>query len=916
MRRLGLLLLIGCIAVPGFGEAFAEDTDRSPLVWQGARASVGTTVYFADAIWTGSGAPIADAGLIVRNGKVVDVRPAAKIDLQAGWKAVSLPGRTLMPGMVIAETRLVESGEEERTLAPEIRAVDGFDFFADRQRLLAAGITTVQVSAGQDRLLPGQGAVVKLDGDDFRRRTLRAAETLRIQLTQSAFDAPTIYEPPVAAVSVERPLTATRLQVANDLSSAVRAIRQLWEATAAVDAIEDEEERLLVETIAGFAPPNAETVRVTARSIPEIRATIALMDELNQPYILVSPTLNPAWIERAANSESLRGVILESPVIPGRWFAKPDPAADEGNQVSMSEMFALLGERFGDEIPVGLKASSDADLEDIRFLTGLLGKDTDLAAAAVAAVTSHGAKLIGVADRVGSLRKGRHADFVVLSGDPLAPSTRVLDTYIEGRLRFSASSRRGRTTVISGATLHAPNGPIRAGSITVAGSKIRSVGPSASVPLDANVVSLPGAHVTAGLIDGGTKLGLGGSPNSRVALGDHLGEYLLSDDDAVRRGRAGGLVAGLLSSDRLPSPVVAFKLSDDPEVIRDPVALRYELKGNPTAAKKTLQSTLAGAKKYVDAWNAYDRKMTAYKEALKKYEAEKKQYDEEVAKRKKAEEEKKKAASEDAKQGKAKDSDQDSGDSDASDAKPKSDQDDKSKSSRSDEDAQDDAEKSADKKGGSSDDSKGSDQPKPPTKPTPPKAPRKVSKWEPFRAVFAKKIPLIIEVRDAPGVKLTLEIAKQEYGLDLVLGASGSAYEAAAEIAAAEVPVLVGTPLVIATTEGPVNLFGAFRTAGCRVLFRTDVGVQAASLPVVLAHAVTRGVSGDEILRAMTSEMADVMHLPSMGQLLPGYDADLTVFDGPPFHPGSEVIGVMIEGRWAYLDRRYRNMVGTTESNE
>ncbi|MEM9827524.1 MAG: hypothetical protein AAF958_13110, partial [Planctomycetota bacterium] len=163
---------------------------------------------------------------------------------------------------------------------------------------------------------------------------------------------------------------------------------------------------------------------------------------------------------------------------------------------------------------------------------------------------------------------------------------------------------------------------------------------------------------------------------------------------------------------------------------------------------------------------------------------------------------------------------------------------------------------------------------------------------------------------------LVLEVAKKEYDLDVVLGAAGTAYEAAKAIAEADVPVLLGSPLVISTSDGPVNVFGEFRTAGCRVLLRTSVGAEAASLPTVMAHAVTRGVGSGEILRALTSDMVDVMHLENMGELVPGNDADLTLFDGPPFYPGSEVVGVMIQGDWVYLDRRYRKLASASEDKE
>src|ERR687888_294679 len=69
----------------------------------------------------------------------------------------------VIPGLVVAETSLAEKGRDDlHTLTPQHRAIDGFDPYADYSAALAGGVTTVQIAPGGKRLLPGQGAVVKL----------------------------------------------------------------------------------------------------------------------------------------------------------------------------------------------------------------------------------------------------------------------------------------------------------------------------------------------------------------------------------------------------------------------------------------------------------------------------------------------------------------------------------------------------------------------------------------------------------------------------------------------------------------------------------------------------------------------------------------------------------------------------------
>ncbi len=61
--------------------------------------------------------------------------------------------------------------------------------------------------------------------------------------------------------------------------------------------------------------------------------------------------------------------------------------------------------------------------------------------AALRALTLHGAQMLHLDDRLGSLEKGKDADFVVLSGSPFSVYTHVLQTYIDGKCVFDHSKQ-------------------------------------------------------------------------------------------------------------------------------------------------------------------------------------------------------------------------------------------------------------------------------------------------------------------------------------------------------------------------------------------------------------------------------------------------------------------------------------------
>jgi imidazolonepropionase-like amidohydrolase len=59
---------------------------------------------------------------------------------------------------------------------------------------------------------------------------------------------------------------------------------------------------------------------------------------------------------------------------------------------------------------------------------------------ALEAVTIAGARMLDLDGRVGSLRVGKDADFLVLSGDPLSVYTHIEQTWVEGVKRFDRAN--------------------------------------------------------------------------------------------------------------------------------------------------------------------------------------------------------------------------------------------------------------------------------------------------------------------------------------------------------------------------------------------------------------------------------------------------------------------------------------------
>jgi imidazolonepropionase-like amidohydrolase len=797
--------------------------------------------YKAARIWTGNGPAIVNGILIVRDGKVQAVGPRDRVNVPEDAEVHDLGSAVLMPGLVIAETTMAEAGrDDERALTPEFRAIDGFDFYADYQRALSGGVTTVQIAPGSRRLMPGQGAVVKLAGDAPAFRTLRERESLRILLGDAFKNPPRIYEPPIGAVSVDRPLEPTRQQLAGSLAGAIAGLRATFRAAReyrqgaggnrATDA--------LLSVVADHLQ-NHRNVRITAANAADIRAALALAREFDLRIILVDPVDLEPFRDQLANwKPRVEGVILNAEIRPGVVTELPLPDKDAPKRRKVWENAQDLLKA---GIKVALRPAADADLEEMLFLGGVLTTSSLNNVDVLRMLTAFPAEILGVAERVGSLAAGKDADFVVLSGDPFAAHTRVETVYVNGRLAYSAKATK-KALVVGASKIFTGAGPvITNGAVLVEGTTIRGLGNELSAPADARVRYFDGV-IVPGFLDLATGLGLGGPLNTAVALDTKLGDRLISGDPTVAVARQGGVTTVLLAStNAAASPVVAFKLGDQPRVVQDPVAIRFGLTGNLTSQAVSLRSTLERAKAYADEWTRYEAALPDYEKQKKEYEKKKQEYDAAKAKV---------------------------------------------------------AAKSDEKKSNKSEDGSAA-----PAEPKAPDKPRMVENLEPYRLLFAGKIPALVEARRADAIKLAVGIFHDEFKLRPVLLGADDAFRLADLLAEKQVAVAVGPELVRTVDRESINLAQVLANRGIPFGFQSRATTGVKTLPLAVQYAVRRGLGTDDALAALTTTPAKFLSIEKrVGTLAVGKDADLVVLSGPPFELSTRVLAVMIDGQWVYQE--------------
>lgn len=827
-------------------------------------AAAETHAYRAARLWPGNGPAIADAVLIVRDGKVVAAGKRADVKIPNDAVMHDLGDVTIIPGLVVAETTLADRGKDDLlALTPHYRAIDGFDPFGDYSLALAGGVTTVQLSPGGKRLLPGQGSVVKLFGDDLVRRTLREEESLRLVLGDAIKNPPRIYEPPVGAVSVDRPLLPTRPQLGGGLPNVMAGLRAAFQAARGDQNVSDGLIRSMVDAGTARKP-----LRVVATNLAEVSAAMALADEFKLRLVLVDP---PAATPEQMESwkQTVDGVIINPGMRPGmiadvtpsddassttapagrnrRRNPAPAPARDnrptaKRNEDTPSSPAETARDIRAAGMRVAIKPMLDADLKEMLYLGGLFATHNN-SADVLKMLTAEAAELLGVGGRVGTLVTGKDADFVVLSGEPFGLHTRVRSVYVDGQVAYDAAAAN-RSKVIRGARLITGNGDtILNGSILVEGRTIRAVGRDVSTPPDAEEKRFAGAVIVPGFLDLGNGLGLGGPLNSNIGLNTKLGARLVSSEPGAAAARQGGVTTVLLSAPA-PSPVLAFKLGEKLRPVKDPVALRFAIRGNLTQAGASFRDTLKAAKTYCDSWTKYEAELPEYEREKKEYDVKLKDY------------EKKAAAKKDEKKDEKKDA----------------------------------------KKEEKKDDEEKPEEPKAPTRPQANDA------LEPYRALFAGKIPALVEARREDAIRLAITICRDEFKLRTILIGADDAYRVADLLAEKNVAAIAGPELVRTVDRNEVNLPLALAMRSVPVGYQSLATSGARHLPNAVGFAVRHGLGSDEALRGLTAAPAQFLGLDTVGTLAVGKDADLVVLSGMPFEASTRVLAVMIDGQWAYRE--------------
>jgi len=385
-----------------------------------AHAADGDFVIQAGTVVTVDGDVLTEGGSVfVSSGRIEDVKPG----YVNPWGA---PVRKhedawLMPGLVEAHSQggLWRGTNERAPNTPFVSVLDGLDplsdYFTD---LLRDGVTTVFVVPGDQTMLGGQGMVIKPFGRTAEEMIVRRDAGLKIAL------APRRGTSRMAQLAeLRRALTSARGQesaeVTSDPDDPTRSARHI-----AMSALL--EARL--------------PAVMTCEAPVDVMNAFSIMDEFGLVgFVRLGRTGRKAL---PLLGERGMDVLLPDDIEPLETDAE---TGDEERRFLAAECKAA-------GVPVVIQANeaSPYGMRSLWYQAAVAVSQGLTRAEAWRAVSLEPARVLGVDGRVGSLTKGKDANLVLWSGDPMDPISHVDQVWIEGGEVYDRSKDRKLVRLLEG----------------------------------------------------------------------------------------------------------------------------------------------------------------------------------------------------------------------------------------------------------------------------------------------------------------------------------------------------------------------------------------------------------------------------------------------------------------------------------
>lgn len=393
------------------------------------------TVYVGAKVIPIVGNPIDNGYLLIQNGKIIDVGDATGKVWTADTRIVDVKGKVIMPGLVDSHSHIgeVSGADGSNPIQPEVRTLDSINPRASSiQRAQSGGITVANIMPGSGHLDSGQTLYVKL------RDNANTIDDLLVYDKNNKYMGGIKFANGTNSLRGRGGFPGTRAKsaalVRQKFIKAQEYKAKIEKAKG--DATKMPPRDLAMETLVEVLDGKRLIHHHTHRH-DDILTVLRLKKEFG--FRLVLHHVSEAWKvadEIAAAKVPSSIIMIDSP---GGKLETTDIKWENG--AALEKAGAVVGFHTDDYITdsrVFLRSAGFGVRSGMSREKALYG------------MTMANAIMLDMQDRIGSLEKGKDADFIILSGDPLSVYTTVEQTFVDGKNVFNRSNPKDYLIAVGG----------------------------------------------------------------------------------------------------------------------------------------------------------------------------------------------------------------------------------------------------------------------------------------------------------------------------------------------------------------------------------------------------------------------------------------------------------------------------------
>ena len=380
--------------------------------------------------------------LVIQDGKIIAVGSQDNVTIPDEARIHDVKGKVIIPGLVDTHSHLGvasrprvsanrDNNEMTGPVQSIVRALDALNPFDPGFRMATAGgVTTANIMPGSGNVIGGQTLYVKLRGLSAERMWINTPDVYGGLKMANGENPKRVYGSAGKAPGTRMKIAALQRAEYIKAQAYVRKWNEYRKKLAAGEEVTPPDIDISLEPLAEVLE-RKRTVHFHTHRADDILTVLRLKKEFGFELVIQHGTEAFKVLDEIAKAQvPVSMTIVDSP----------------GGKAEVVDFIEETGHRMHQK---GIKVlvNTDDPVTESRFflrtaaiaVRGGLPEDI-----ALKSITINGAEVMHLDHRLGSLEKGKDADFVVLSGAPFSVYTRVLQTYIDGTKVFDLNNNIDR----------------------------------------------------------------------------------------------------------------------------------------------------------------------------------------------------------------------------------------------------------------------------------------------------------------------------------------------------------------------------------------------------------------------------------------------------------------------------------------